>query len=125
MLKWIQNEVANSDGNPLRIALGALGTGNENLVMTPTVRMLDLEGVPLGIGLQLGLDQIGLTHHVKDGVLVIHHVESDDEAWIAMAHDAYLIVGHCVLSLIAAGIAFAVAILVCKQNRGGATVPTV
>lgn len=84
--------------------------------MVPSVRMLDVEGVPLRTSLQLGLDQIGLTHHVKDGAIVIHHKESEQEASISAAKDAYRVVGHCMLSLIAAGIGGAMTAIVCNQN---------
>jgi hypothetical protein len=122
VLESIQGQTADADGKRIRVALGALTGGQENIFMVPSLRMLDLEGVPLRIGLQLGLDQIGLTHHVKDGALVIHHKDSDDEASVSTATDAYQIVGHCMLSLIAAGFGGAVTALVCSRNRRGAPV---
>ena len=121
VLEWIQGQTADADGNRIRVALRTRG-GQENVLMVPSLRMLDLEGVPLRISLQLGLDQIGLTHHVKDGALVIHHKDSDEEASVSTATDAYHIVGHCMLSLIAAGLGGAVTALVCGRNRGGVPV---
>jgi hypothetical protein len=79
--------------------------------------MIDLNGVPLRTSLKLGLEQLDLTYEVRNGVLVIHTVESGDEILSSVGRNAYQSVGHCLLALIAAGIGGALAPFVLNVAR--------
>jgi hypothetical protein len=103
VLKHIQMETVGADGKTISIELAPIETSG-NLTMEPTIRSIDFEGVPLRTSLKLCLKQLDRTYHVKDGELLIHSLESPEEADLSSAKDAYQIVGHCVLALIAAAI---------------------
>ena len=54
--------------------------------------------------LRLCLRELDLAYGVKDGFLFITSAESYDEPELSAWADAFQVVGHCVLALIAAGI---------------------
>ena len=85
--------------------------------MTSVVSNLDFAGVPLGSSLQVCLNQLDLAYSVKDGLLLITSEESQDNSLLANAADAYQVVGHCVLALMAAGLGGLAAPYVCKLAR--------
>jgi hypothetical protein len=62
---------------------------------------IDINGYPLRTTLPLALRQLGLIYYVKDGVLTIT-TDTEDDA--APKVDYYLLLGHCVLALLAAGL---------------------
>src|SRR5262249_22576042 len=79
-----------------------------------SVVQIDLEGVPLRTTLALCLKQLGLAYEVKDGLVRITYeerVSSDLE-------DPFLIVGHCLLALLAAGVGAMAAPLVAHAGPG-------
>jgi hypothetical protein len=78
--------------------------------MTSTIRNIDFEDVPLKTSLRLCLDQLDLTYRIRDGVLFITSKESEVTP---VYQDPFLIVGHCVLALLAAGFGGTVAPLFC------------
>jgi hypothetical protein len=61
---------------------------------------IDLEGVPLRETLRLCLKQLGLCYEVRDGRLRITDEQEQPEPGL---EDPFLIVGHCLLALLAAG----------------------
>ena len=69
VLKHIQSQTVGADGKPIAIKLESLhgGGGEVNLTMQPTVRSIDLNGVPLRTSLRLCLKQLDCTYRVKDG----------------------------------------------------------
>ena len=71
--------------------------------MTSTIRNIDLEGVPLKTSLRLCLDQLDLTYRIRDGMLFITSKESAESEDTPIYQDPFLIAGHCVLALLAAG----------------------
>ncbi len=84
---------------------------------------IDLEGVPLRTSLHLILKQLGMTYGVGGGVLVITSAESEDPfpnwtVFPAVDQDPFLVVGHCLLALVAAGLGGLLAPLVCGRRRG-------
>jgi hypothetical protein len=103
VLKHIQMQTAGADGTVFPIELAP--PGNPEATRTPAlVRSIDLDGVPVRTALRLCLDQFDLTYHIRNGAIVIDWTEADEEAELAAARDAYQIVGHCLLALIAAAI---------------------
>ncbi len=72
---------------------------------------LDLEGVPLRTSLRLLLEQLRLRYKIVDGVLWI--TAESYEGWLLPEHeDPFLVVGHCVLTLLAALLGGSLATLV-------------
>jgi hypothetical protein len=47
VLTYVKDQTADADGNRIRVEVGALAEGGVNLVLDPSVRMIDLDGVPL------------------------------------------------------------------------------
>jgi hypothetical protein len=90
------------------IYVDPLGLQEAEKSMTTTVT-LDLEGVPLKTTLGLMLGQLGLTYTVKDGLLLIYNPNGDT---ILPVYDLVLLVGHCLLALLSAGLGGALAPLV-------------
>ena len=64
---------------------------------------IDLDGVPLRTSLHLALRQLGLTYEVEGGLLTIT-VDYDDVRPPPVDDDPFLVVGHCLLALVAAGL---------------------
>jgi hypothetical protein len=62
---------------------------------------IDMEGVPLRTTLQLCLAQLGLAYSIRGGSLVI---TSEEGAFTPVYQDPFLIVGHCLLALVAAAV---------------------
>ncbi len=71
------------------------------LALNPTFQ-IDLEGVPLPTTLRLCLKQLGREYRVQDGYLRI--INEDDDEVSSPIEDPFLIVGHCLLALIATAI---------------------
>ena len=61
---------------------------------------IEVEGVPLKHSLYNCLKQLGLAYSVKDGFVMI----SAEWSVMPVYDDPFLIVGHCLLALIAAGL---------------------
>jgi hypothetical protein len=84
---------------------------------------IDVEGVPLRTTLRLILNQLGLTYGIQGGLLLIVN-EKDEPSPLSLARppvdtDPFLVVGHCLLALLAAGLGSLLAPLVCKDRTGG------
>ena len=92
--------------------------------MTSTVTGMNFEGVRLETSLKHCLKQLDLGYIVKDDLLLITSTEtlerplnypSDDPS---LLEDPFLIVGHCLLALIAAGLGGVAAPWVCDLAGG-------
>ena len=86
--------------------------------------IVDLDGVPLRTSLHVLLSQLGLTYVVDGGLLAIASTEGDPPVpyWadFPAAHaDPFLVVGHCLLALLAAALGGLLAPLVCGPRRQG------
>jgi hypothetical protein len=62
---------------------------------------IDFEAIPVKDALRLCLKQLGLTFGVRSGYVII---TSEDDPSVPVYDDPMLIVGHCLLALIAAGL---------------------
>ena len=89
-----------------------------NMSGTPAISTIDLDGVPLKTALIAGLEQLGLTYDVRDGMLVI---TGPDGGIIPFYKDPFLIAGHCALALLAAAFGAIVAPLVPRKAVEQAT----
>ncbi len=75
--------------------------------------LIDVEGTALKNSLRLCLNQLDLAFAVRDGFMMI----TEDGQALPAYEDPFLIVGHCLLALIAAGLGGALAPLV-SDARG-------
>ena len=124
VLDSIRSATANPTEPGIPIYVDPIGLQEADRSMNSTVQ-IDLEGLPLKTSLRLMLKQLGLVYTVEDGLL---RVSSEDEFWYSYEdpfheaaeyygtpgnltratlskdiEDPYLIVGHCLLALLAAG----------------------
>jgi hypothetical protein len=99
VLKYIKQATTTPDYPGIPIYVDPIGLQEAERSMNSTVQ-IDLEGVPLKETLRLCLKQLGLTYKVRDGHLRITSEDEDPEPDL---EDPFLIVGHCLLALLAAG----------------------
>jgi hypothetical protein len=123
VLKSVKKATTGADGTDIPIYVDPIGLVESDKTMTSTVKNLDLEGVPLRTSLRLCLAQLDLAYNVKDGLLLITSRDSEDIALLSAATDAFQVVGHCVLALIAAGLGGLVAPFVCSVARARRAFP--
>jgi hypothetical protein len=117
VLKFIQNPRADAGGNAIPIYVDPIGLQEADKTMWSTVRGIDLDGVSLRTSLRLCLRQLDLTYSVKDGLLLITSLESEDQSLPLAPEDAFQVVAHCVLALLAVGLGGLAAPLVCGLAR--------
>ena len=106
-----------ADGKGIPIYVDPIGLLEADKTMTSTLGNMDVDGVPLRTSLRLCLKQLDLTYSVKDGLLFITSLESHDASLLSAWADAFQVVGHCVLALIAAGLGGLAAPFVCDLAR--------
>jgi hypothetical protein len=114
VLKYLATATRGPDGKGIPIYLDPIGLQEAEKSITSTVRNLDFDGVPLKTSLRLCLDQLDLTYRIRDGLLLITSKES---AVVPVYQDPYLIFGHCLLALLAAGVGGIVAPAFCSRRR--------
>ncbi len=119
ILKYIQHATQDSLGRMIQIYVDPIGLQEAEKSMTSTVSGIDLKGIELRTSLRLCLKQLDLAYVVKDGLLFITSVESNDELLTSLRNDPFQIAGHCLLALIAAGLGGATAPVVCDLARRG------
>ena len=103
----VKEATKSADGRVLPIYFDPIGLQEAERSTTSVVH-LDLEGVPLKTTLLLCLKQLGLGYWVRDGVLVI----TAEQSVSPLYEDPFLVVGHCMLALLAAVVGGALAPLV-------------
>jgi hypothetical protein len=101
VLKWIQEQTEDPDGPRLAIYVDPVGLNEAEKTMTSPIS-INLVDVPLKASLTLALKQLGLTYSVWEGVLLITSAYSEEP--LPVYNDPFLIVGNCVLALLAAGL---------------------
>ncbi len=99
VLKYIKQATSTPTYPGIPIYVDPLGLQEAERSVNSTVQ-IDIEGVPLKTTLRLCLKQLGLEYRVQDGYLQITY--EDVVSW--HLEDPFLIVGHCLLALIAAGL---------------------
>ncbi len=78
---------------------------------------IDLEGVPLKTSLRLLLKPLNLDYRVREGVLWIGIDYYDLEGFPKIYEDPFLIVGHCLMALLAVGMGGVAAPLIADPAR--------
>ncbi len=114
LLKYIKKATAGADGKGIPIYVDPIGLHEGEMSLTSTIQ-IDVEGVPLRTTLHLCLKQLGLTYEVKDGYLMITSDFSGDV--LLVSEDPFLIVGHCLLALLAAVFGGAAAPLIAGRRE--------
>jgi hypothetical protein len=71
VLKYIKQATSTENYQGIQIYLDPEGLDEVNTITAPTVKNMDLEGVPLKTTLRLLLRQLGLAYCVRDGMLMI------------------------------------------------------
>jgi hypothetical protein len=99
VLKHIVDATRGADGKGIPIYVDPVGLQEAQKNLTSPVS-IEVEGVPLKHSLSKCLKQLGLAYSVRDGYVMI----SAEGAVIPVYDDPFLIVGHCLLALIAAGL---------------------
>jgi hypothetical protein len=107
VLKFIRLETEARFGKGIPIFVDPIGLNFARQTMSSTVR-IDVEGAALKNSLQLCLNPLDLTYVVRDGFLMITEAGAPLPAY----EDPFLIVGHCLLALLAAGLGGVLAPLV-------------
>jgi hypothetical protein len=97
VLKYIKEATQGADGKGIRIYVDPIGLTEVDKTLTSPVSIA-VEGVPLKYSLYNCLNQLGLTYTVKAGFVMI----TSEWAVMPVHDDPFLIVGHCLLALVAA-----------------------
>ena len=113
VLKYLAIATRGIDGKGIPIYVDPIGLQEAERSMTSTARNLEFDGVPLKTSLRLCLDQLDLTYRIRDGLLLITSKESADGP---VYQDPFLIFGHCLLALLAAGVGGIVAPAFCSRR---------
>ena len=117
LLKYIGEATATPTEPGIPIYVDPIGLQEAERSLGSTVQ-IDLVGVPLRTTLRLCLNQLGLAYVFEDGCL---RIICEDRAKSPGIEDPFLIVGHCLLALLAAGFGAIAAPLV--ADAGAATRP--
>ena len=112
-MKSIKDATREPDCEDIPIYLDPIGLSEADKTMDSTVSF-DLEGVPLKTSLRLTLAQLDLTYNIRDGVLMI---TSEESAVKPVYQDPFLIAGHSLFALVAAGLGGFVAARVFGMRR--------
>ncbi len=136
LVKYLKQATATPTRPGIPIYVNPIGLLEAERTLKSTVS-IDLEGVPLKTSLRLCLNQLGLVYSVEDGCLRITSQDSGDSPPVedpflvvgatpwrltadqlaSFAPDPLLVVGHCLLAMIAAGLGGVLAPLVSDASR--------
>ncbi|MFI5456424.1 MAG: hypothetical protein ACHRXM_13325 [Isosphaerales bacterium] len=113
ILKYIRNATLAADGKAtIPIYVDPVGLRSVGESMESRVS-IDIEGTALKNSLRICLKKLGLVYSVRDGFLMI----SEEGVALPVYEDPFLVVGHCLLALIAAGFGGVMAPLVSGTPR--------
>jgi hypothetical protein len=115
LLKYIAMATSTPDYPGIPIYVDPLGLQEAERSLQSIVS-IDLQGVPLKTTLRLCLKQLGLAYFVEDGCPQITSEDSADSI-MRQKEDPFLVVGHCLLALLAAGLGGVLAPLVSAASR--------
>jgi hypothetical protein len=120
LVRAIRDATRDHYGYGMPIHVDRIGLQEAEVSLESPVR-IDTEGAPLRTSLRLALKPLDLTYEVGDGVLTITRNYDDRIAPPSVRTDPFLVVGHCLLALLAAGLGGLLGPLVCgpRRRRGG------
>ena len=116
VLKYIRKATSDDHFPGIPIYVDPVGLQNAVRSLNSTVQ-IDIDAIPVRVGLRLCLKQLGLGFTVRDGYIMI---SDEDSATIPVYEDPVQVVGHSLLALIAAGLG-AVAALFVSDRAATAT----
>jgi hypothetical protein len=117
LVKYISKATSTPTDAGIPIYVDPIGLQEAERSLNSTVQ-IDLEGLPLRTTLRLGLSQLGLKYVLEDGFLWIISDDSyEDLAGSPRIEDPLLIIGHCLLALVAAGFGAVLAPFVTAARR--------
>ena len=99
VLKYIRDATRGADGEGIPMHVDPLGLTEADKNMTSPVS-IEVQGVPLKHSLRICLKQLGLAYRVRDGFVMI----GAEGSVMPVYDEPFLIVGHCLLALVAAGL---------------------
>jgi hypothetical protein len=101
VLKYIKEMTTGPDGKGIPIYIDPIGLQEAEKSLSSTIQ-IDLQDVPLRTSLHLCLQQLDLMYEIKDGYIMITYDTSRDDKVLLLFEPPFLIVGHCLLALLAA-----------------------
>lgn len=116
VLEYVKHETSTPTGPGIPIYVDPIGLQEAERSMNSMVQ-IDLEGVPLRTTLGLCLEQLGLAYEVENGYLRIVSEDSSGNRSPGV-EDPDTIVGHCLLTLLAAGFGAVAATIVAGPRAG-------
>jgi hypothetical protein len=102
LLKHIRRATAGSDGKGIPMYVDPIGLQEAEVSMTSTSQIY-AENVPLKATLRMCLRQLGLTYLIEDGFLMITSESATDVEMLQVSENPFIIVGHSLFALLAAG----------------------
>ena len=114
VLAYIQSATRTSDGRELPIYVDPDGLQEAEKTMQSPIQ-IDLIGQPLSTTLRVALRQLDMVYYVRDGLVYITSESSEDIPFVV---DYYLLLGHCLLALLAAGLGAWLVPLVSDRSAG-------
>jgi hypothetical protein len=117
VVKYIVTATETPDGREVPIYVDPQGLQDADKTMESTIE-IDLEGCPLSTTLSLALRQLNMYYYVSDGMVIITSTQSEGPARHV---DYYLLLGHCVLAMLSAGLGACVVPLVSNRRVGQPT----
>lgn len=100
VLKYVKEKTRDPHGSEIPIYVEPYALDEAFKTMSSPIA-IDLEAVPLATSLRLALRQLGLGYSIIDGVLLIHLAEDQVRA---EPRSPFLVIGQCLLGLVAAGL---------------------
>jgi hypothetical protein len=117
LVRYVKEATADADGKGIPIYVNPIGLSEADRTMASKFGPVQLDGVPLRVGLRLCLQRLDLWYVVKDGFLMIESRDYPaDEAPLLMV-DAFQVAGHCVLALLAGVLGGLTAPFLCGSAR--------
>jgi hypothetical protein len=104
------------DGKGIPIFVDPIGLQEAEQSMTSTV-IFDVEDVPLQTSLHACLQQLGLAYRVRAGFLQISSDSESESELLPSAENPFVIVGHCLLSVVAVAIGAVAAPIVAGRRE--------
>jgi hypothetical protein len=111
-LSYVRTAVTTAAGREIDVYLDPLGLAEvEKTPQSPIT--FDVEHIPAGEGLSLALEQLGLTYVIENGLVSIKNVDD-----VATVFDYRLLLAHCLLAWLAAGLGAVLVPIVAGRRVG-------
>jgi hypothetical protein len=115
-LNYIRENTRGRDGDVVPLYVNPVGMAEAEQTLTSPIS-INLEGTPLKTNLDAAMRQLNLKWSIRDGVLMIAVPEFEQ---LTVYSDPYLVVGTCLLALVAMGLGAVLGPLACEFPRRSA-----